>query len=416
MSNLASKFRDKVSKSKDSGMSSEGSAGVGYPTGFLGLDYLNGTVVHVKGAKNGREFKYNSIGILDGSATTAIGRPGCGKTTLLVQIGYNIIRPFKTACMFHDDLEGGSTDRRREILTKANGEELADRYIYRNSGITSENFYERIKIIHDMKLENRTDYEYDTGTFDCVGNRIYKLEPTVYLLDSIPMLMPKDLMEEDTIGGQMSVTSSAKKNTQVFKLISQMIKEANIILLCINHILDDIQINPMQRKKSQLGYLKQGERLTGGKAAIYLANNMFRIDDNAKLKSEEAFGIDGNIVELQMLKSRTNKSGKSIPMVFDQERGFDPDLSLFIMLKSAGKVNGGGTGMYLGDRSDMKFSQKQFKDKLKSNPELQLLFAQECYILLEALLSNDEDEDISDLIDIPSNTNDLILKMGYVDL
>ncbi len=394
MSKLLKSFRDKVSKSKDPGMSGEAEASIAYSTGFLALDYLNGTVIHVK--SKDKNFKYNSVGILDGSATTVIGRSGCGKTTLLIQIAGNIIRKFPSSCLYFDDAEGGSIDRRREILLKMSGEELKEKMSYRNTGITTENIYERIKLIHDMKVENRKEYEYDTGFYDYNGERIFKLEPTVYMIDSIPMIMPKEILDQDEMSGQMSASSIAKSNTFLFKKISQLLKDANIILLCINHILDDIQINPMQRKKGQLSYLKMGERTPGGRAAIYLANNMFRIDDNSKLKSDEAFGIDGAIMEVSMLKSRTNKSGKSIPMVFNQATGFDPELSLFILLKGAGKINGAGSYLFIGDRSDIKFSQKQFKEKLYSDTELQKVFMQECRIVLTELLSDDEIKELKE--------------------
>lgn len=409
---LAKLFRDKVAKSKDNGMKIEAEASIGYSTGFLSLDYLNGTVIHVK--TKDKNFKYNSVGILDGSATTIIGRSGCGKTTLLLQIGSNIIRPFKTSALFIDDIEGGANDRRIEILTRMDTEEIAERIVYRNTGITSENLYERIKMIHDMKVENKQDYLYDTGYYDYKGERIYKLEPTVYMIDSIPLIMPKNIIEEDEMGGQMSATAIAKSNTFFFKKISQLLKEANIILLCINHILDDVQINPFAKKKLQLSYLKEGERLPGGRAAIYLANNMFRVDDNSKLKESEAFGIDGYIVDVTMLKSRTNKCGKSVPMVFNLATGFDPDLSLFLLLKAEKRINGAGVSFYIDDRNDIKFSQRNFKEKLANNPELQQIFAQACYEVLCGLISDvggDEEEKV-----FSSDVSSLIYNMGQSEL
>ena len=171
-------------------------------------------------------------------------------------------------------------------------------------------------------------------------------------------------------------------------------------------------INPMQRKKAQLAYLKQGERLPGGKAAIYLANNMFRLDVISKLKSSEAFGFDGFVVDVSILKSRTNKSGKSVPMVFNQDTGFDPELSLFMLLKSSGKINGAGVGLYLADRNDMKFSQKTFKEKLFNNPELQQLFAKECYDVLVTLLSSSELEEDKFNTDVSS----MIVNMGMANI
>ena len=45
-----------------------------------------------------------------------------------------------------------------------------------------------------------------------------------------------------------------------------------------NHILDDIQINPFSKKQAQIAGLKDGERLTGGKAAVYLAKILYRVE------------------------------------------------------------------------------------------------------------------------------------------
>ena len=119
MATLMSAFRAKVGKEKDPRMSQESVFDVGYATGFLGFDFLNGTVVHVKTQE--KTFKYNSIGIVDGSMTMVIGRSGCGKTTWIVQTAGNIMRRFDKACVWHDDIEGGIVEARRERLTKLFG-------------------------------------------------------------------------------------------------------------------------------------------------------------------------------------------------------------------------------------------------------------------------------------------------------
>ena len=93
-----------------------------------------------------------------------------------------------------------------------------------------------------------------------------------------------------------------------------------------------------------------------------------------KLKSDEGFGIDGSIVEVSLAKSRTNKAGKSTPLVFDQSLGFDPDLSLYVLLKENEKISGAGIGYYLSNYKDIKFSQKNFKDKLMENADLRNAF------------------------------------------
>lgn len=239
---LTQKFRESVSKLKDYKMKAETEFDVGYPTGFLGFDFKNGTVIHVHGKD--KDLKYYSIGVTDGSMIMVIGRSGCGKTTWVTQAAANIVRPYKTSCIFFDSIEGGITESRMEGLTGFRGLDLKERIISRNSGITAENFYERMKIIYDMKNNNRSDYEYDTGMYDIFGNRVYKLEPTVYILDSLALLMPEKFTEEEDISGQMSATAAAKMNSMLFKRVIPMLKTANIILFIINHINMKIDINP----------------------------------------------------------------------------------------------------------------------------------------------------------------------------
>ena len=177
---LTSRFRAAMAKSKDPRMA-EAVADVMYPTGFLPFDFLNGYKVHVQ-APNAKDYYYNSVGIVDGSSQMFIGRPGSGKTTIALQMAANIVRRFPDAVIFYDDIEGGSNATRRELLTHFSQEELDQRIIYRNAAVSAENFYKRIITIYDEKMDNKADYEYDTGLCDSRGNRIFKLIPTVYIM------------------------------------------------------------------------------------------------------------------------------------------------------------------------------------------------------------------------------------------
>lgn len=386
---LAERFRAQMAKTKDPRME-EAVADVMYPTGFLPFDFLNGYKVHVK--SDTQDFWYSSVGIVDGSSTMILGRSGSGKTTIALQMAANIIRPFPEATIFYDDIEGGSNDTRRELLTHFTPEECQQRIIYRNTAVSAENFYKRIASIYEIKMNNRADFEYDTGKLDSQGNKIYKLIPTVYILDSLALLTPEKLTEEEELSGQMSTTATAKTNTAVFKRIIPKLKAANIILFTINHINDKIEINAFTHSKAQISFLKQGETLPGGKAALYLANNMIRVDDGAKLKSNEGLGIDGKIVDFEIIKSRTNAAGRSVPMVFDFANGFDDILSLFMFLKSTGAIVTGAT-CYLRGHEDMKFRQKDFKNKLFTDPEFATVFNQVAKAELETLLGNPIEEE-----------------------
>ena len=280
----------------------------------------------------------------------------------------------------------------RQLLTKFGPEEIDRRVIYRNAAVSAENFYERIAAIYEEKLSHRDEYEYDTGYLDSLGRPIYKLIPTVYILDSLAMLAPDKLTEEEELSGQMSTTATAKTNTAVFKRIVPKLKAANIILFVVNHINDKIEINPFMHTKAQIGYLKQDETLPGGKAALYLANNMIRVDDGAKLKATEGLGVDGKIVDFALVKSRTNSAGRSVPMVFT-ERGFDDILSLFMFLKSTGGIITGAS-CYLRGHEDMKFKQKEFKEKLLTDPEFVQAFNEVAKQDLESLLAKPLDIEV----------------------
>ena len=151
--NLVKQFREKVSKIKTAGISNSAEFDVMYSTGFLMIDFLNGTTVHVESEE--RNFTYDSTGIVDGSTNTIIGRSGSGKSTLLTQIAGNIARPFIKAKantgIYIDDLEGSLPQVRKEFLLGLNVDELEQYVEVRNAGITTENVYQRIQTIHDLK-------------------------------------------------------------------------------------------------------------------------------------------------------------------------------------------------------------------------------------------------------------------------
>ena len=408
MSLLLNNFNKVMSKSKDFGAKETAKFDVMYSTGFLAIDYLNGTVVHVKG--NDRDFSYNSCGIVDGSTNTIIGRSGSGKSTLLMQICGNIVRPFiekdMSTGLFIDDIEGSLPYARKEFLLGLTEEQISEYTVIRNSGITAENLYKRIKAIADEKINNEKEYTYDTGYYDIHGNRVFKMIPTVYVVDSLPMLLPENLSDEEDLAGSMAASSIAKTNTMVFKQISQLCKKANIIFFTINHILEEIQMGFIP-KAAQISGLKQGERLPGGRAAIYLANNMLRVDDTNTLKPDKDYGIDGSIISMTLVKSRTNATKKSIPLIFNKTEGrFDEILSLFHLLKTEGVFSGAGAYQYLDDAPDAKFSQRNFKDVLAKSPELQKAFAKACYKILSTYLSETKAVE-ADVSEVSSNINNM---------
>lgn len=405
MGKLAASFEAQMKKVNKGKTIANTNGTVMYSTGYQNLDYLNAYWVHVN--TDDKDYKYLLKGVPDGKTIELIGRAHTGKTSLAIQIAANIIRPFENGMIFHDDVEGGTNDRRYEVLTRFSEEELAEKYRYRDAseGITVESFYKRFKMLRDIKLGNKEEFMYDTGIDNIYGERIYKLVPTVYILDSIPMLLPDDVLEDDDLGTNMSGASIARKMTTVFKRVVQMGMEANIILLSINHIMDDVQVGPFQ-KKPKISGLKPGEKLPGGTINGYLCNTLIRVDDGPKLKPEEAFGIDGFIGSLQTVKSRASGSLKTAPMIFDKNRGWNNELSMFQLIKANDRLHGAGSYLYLGDRDDIKFSQRTFLSTLHENPSLMLTLAQETLPILQEYVEpyqdtvyKSESNDINSIID-----------------
>lgn len=374
MSLLAQNFREETKKFKDPAMSSEVDLPIGYPTTFLPLDFINGMYVENQIMDNSVKYNNYSIGMGDGSIVMVIGKTGSAKTTFAIQAATSIVAPFKNSVIIHEDLERGTTKPRVSVIAGWNMGMIEQRYILRQSGITAETFFTRVMLHCNNKIKLAEQYPeemtYDTGLFDVYGKKIRKVIPSVMILDSLPLLMPGDLTEDEKLSGQMSTTAQAKTNARIFRTIAPKINQANVILFVINHINQNININPFAPKQAQINYLKQDETLPGGHMAMYLSNNIIKFVTSDKLNSEKEFGINGFYSKVQLIKSRSNRAGQEVRLVFNQNTGFDRVLSNYVFLKDNGGVHGSGAWFYLDGCPDMKFNQKQFTEKFFNEPKL----------------------------------------------
>ena len=163
MSFFVNAFRDLVSKDKDFANRKEAVPDILYSTGFPNLDATNGYIADALDPETKQKYQYYNMGICDGSINLIIARSGSGKSTYCVQAGANIVRPFENGSIFEENIEGGMTTQRRMALCRFSQEEVEKRIIVRNSGITIENFYKRVKAIHDLKIQHAEELIYDTG-------------------------------------------------------------------------------------------------------------------------------------------------------------------------------------------------------------------------------------------------------------
>lgn len=402
---LSDMFREKVSK-MGYDMRNEAVPAIGYPTGFLNFDYLNGYIATEKNPETEEYEEYYNLGIEDGSYVSFIANTGVGKSTLVCQIAANIARRFETTTIFEDMIEAtGMNDARRLELSKFTEDEYRKRYIIRNTGVTTESIYARIKMIHDLKIEHPEDFLYDTGRRDLQGKPIMKLEPTIYIIDSIAMLMPEKYIEEDELAGKSMGAASALIASNVFKMIIPLLKSANIILFGINHILEDVQMTAMP-KKNPVPYLKQGERIPKGRTATFLANNIIRLDNANKLKVDEGYHIEGSVIEASLVKSRASGKKKPTRLVLDFANGFDPWLSALETMKYNKLLYGGGASLAVDPEKQFKFSLGTFRDKVLNDQEFRNAFVKHALEYLKTTVmrsatTNIDENHIDDLISNP---------------
>ena len=388
MTMLATIFREQMKSTKDLSDKSEMTYSVSYGTGYLPLDYQIAYVQEINGM-----YRFE-LGISDGSINTLIGQSGVGKTSLLVAMGCNIIKPFKTSCVFMDQAEVGTNIQRIKNISGIRDDNgFANRFIIRDAGITTESVYRRVKAIHDIKMKNPSTYLYDTGMVDMKGKKIFKFEPTVYVVDSVKLVLSEQNISKDNTDN-MTGANDAKANSQYYSKMVPLCRNANIIMILVNHITDQINTG-YTPKPSEFPFLKQGEHLGSAKLLHYISNLMLKLvsgDKFVKGKDKNPFDIDGSLVSIDIVKSRTNKSGRQrCVLVFNQEVGFDPELSMFVMLKMYNVLE--GTGAYLRlPGCDIKFSAKNFKKLLYSNEEFFNVFTKTCVDLVKTRLIAEYEE------------------------
>lgn len=203
-----------------------------YSTSIDMLDYRNGRI----------EDDEIIAGIDGGKILTIIGKPGSGKTSLALQIGFNIIKQYENAQMIHMDYENASTKGRINTFSGMTKEEMKFKYKYLNENIYTETLYSLVKAMAKIKLEKYEELKVDTGRLNDEGKPIYVLPPTVFLVDSWASVVPKTVSEEEDISGQMTATSIARQNNSLIKRITMPMGKSNIILIVVNHITKKVEI------------------------------------------------------------------------------------------------------------------------------------------------------------------------------
>ena len=384
---------------------------LGFPTGFLPLDYRNGYIAKVFNDKDEVVSQYTNIGIFDGTFNTIIGKTGVAKTTLAVQMAANIsrycLRKFHIpAEIYHIDAERAFDYMRAKVVTNLSINDLRTIYHIYKEDTTIEDIQERFEEIAVKKEENKKIFKIKTGILDIFGDEIELYVPTIVIIDSLPSISlrgkkgGKDESEKQEVAkikeqagkkDDMEANRIAKAISRFYKQMMGIIKKYNIIVFVINHINKKIEVGPMPTAPQTM-YLKMDEAIPCGFAPLYYAHNIFKIVLDEKFdtsKKDKGYPFDGFRARIELLKSRSNKAGKFCHLVYDQEYGFDPYYSLYDYLKNDMDLIGGRNPYrYIKGFEDVKFDDRNFREVVKENDEVYSALFSVANVALEQVLSN----------------------------
>ena len=236
-----------------------------YRTGVAPLDYYLGYRLNVYDENNTVIDSYPALGFNGGCYIMDIGKSSTAKTSIMLGVAANIVRPFKNGLIIHYDLEQAMNPTRAKIMTKFTIQDMKEKYILKQMNSTMEDIKSMIMNIYKEKTSNPKEYMYDAGKKDEFNNPIIMYEPTVVIIDSIPSLTvklsetdKKDWAKLEEITSQTERMRLTGEIGRFYTDLLPYLRAANIIVISINHI----RVNPQMgivKSPSELLYLKQDE-------------------------------------------------------------------------------------------------------------------------------------------------------------
>lgn len=376
---------DSLRKNDKKGLFSNSEVQVSYMTGIPVLDHLLGNKFEIKATDEIEK----RIGLPAGGYTMIVGPSSSGKTTIAVQIAYNIARRFGgLATIHHCDKEHSYSLKRVKDVTGASDMELSEIYNLKQEGNDIEDILELMDKIASEKEANQDKYRYDTKQRDIFGNNITYYTPTFIIVDSLIALTSRD----ENTAELGSITSGGREAIQKGRLYRKGLDVAakyNINILVINHYGDEINITPGAGKAKKLSYLPTGKTIPGGEKPIYYSTTVIilqSVNSKDKRKSEEENGYDGLPVNALIAKCRTNKGGQKGTLELVQATGFHPALTLLNYANENKLLKGINPNRYFESMPDVKFDSRKFLDETDANSEILRALFRTCREHLDDLL------------------------------
>ena len=371
--NLYSKLFDSLTKKDKKGiLDASGSVIPAYSTGIAPLTYANGYIVEPMTKYNKDAVPWVNAGIQAGGFCTIIGGTNSGKTALTIKMAGNIVRPYEFSEVYHNDAEETSNIMRIKALTGWSQEELDEKY-HMFQCVYVEDLFSMIMTMAQEKMEDKT-YLYDTGLLDIHGAHIVIPQPTAVIIDALPSLQTKDVEDSIELGSQTYNMRLAIAYNTFYKRLRPVLTRANITVFAVNHIKEKPQMG-FTMTPAKVQYMKPNESIPGGTGPLYYSQILMRLIYRGKL-TEEKNGFEGFMSSVEILKSKANRSGRLIDLVFTYDHGFDEQLTLLHMAKSLKLIAGRNPNSYFINSPDLKFNTKDFIEENMPVPVRNALLAE----------------------------------------
>ena len=372
-----------------------------YKTGIAPLDYYLGYMLNVYDDNDNIVESYPCLGFNGGCNILTIGKSSTAKTSVDLFIAAMIVKPYENGLIIHYDLEQAMNITRAKNMTHFTIREMQDKYILKQMNTTIEDIKKMIMELYKEKTSHPDEYMYTSDKKDEFGNEIKMYQPTVILIDSIPSLSTKlsetdkkDWAKLEEITSQTDRMRMTGEVGRFYTDILPYLRAANIIVMSINHI----KVNPQMgivKSAAELLYLKQDEALPGGRSPVYLAHYLLKhvAIGSGKLTLEDD-GIDGFLIKIEIIKSRSNQAGQSVNIVYDKVKGVSPIRTCIQFAKDNGLIGGNRNSMYFINNKDSKFQLRNVEECFNQNKELYSIMYQHIVPLLSTRLSQVTSEEL----------------------
>ncbi|MEM3860822.1 MAG: hypothetical protein QW478_15745, partial [Candidatus Micrarchaeaceae archaeon] len=211
--------------------------------------------------------------------------------------------------------------------------------------------------------------------------------PSLVIWDSIA----NTSTESDTKTLNINETLGLKARILSGKLpvLLNKINNANITILAINQLRDDISMGMFTSNTPDLKHLDHDKKVPGGHSLMYNSSQMFQNSlktsyDNEK--NESPYGFRSSIIKVKSVKNKFFPDNYTVELVVDVANGIDNVYTNFELLKKMKKINVSAWNSLV-NYPDLKFRLKELRQIYNTDNKFKEKFDEEVFNTISTLKS-----------------------------